>query len=100
MGDDISGLPTWITAGIVSIIGALGSAVVLMFKLGKAETAKMLELEQQRHTKVLEQLSKDRDELQMEAKECRKDREDMRVQIARLETRIEILGVKLENEGL
>lgn len=85
-------LPTWVTVGIVSIISALASAVVFMFKLGQTVAEKRLLEVQQDHTRDLAKLQAENEILKIETAECRKDRESTRIRLAALETRLEMIS--------
>jgi hypothetical protein len=87
-----SHLPQWVTIGIVAIISGLASAVVFMFKLGQSVAEKRLLEVQEDHTKDLARLLAENEVLKKETAECRKDREQTRIRLAALETRLEMIS--------
>jgi hypothetical protein len=92
MGPDSSNLPAWVTAGIVAIIGGLASAVVFMFKLGQSVAEKRLIEVQEDHTRDIAILQASNEELKKETAQCRKDREELRVELAAIKTRLEMIS--------
>ncbi|WP_182864814.1 hypothetical protein [Stieleria mannarensis] len=90
MNGDSSSLPTWVTGGIVAIITSLASAVVFMFRLSTGQVAKQLEVVQESHTVEIAKLKSDRDTLKEEAARCRRDREELRVEIAEVNAQLNL----------
>jgi site-specific DNA-adenine methylase len=66
-----------------------------MFKLGQTQAEKRLLEVQEDHTRDIAILIASNEELKKETRECRKDREELRVMQAKNETQIEALNAKL-----
>jgi hypothetical protein len=92
-GPSPDNLPTWITAGIVSIVFGLASTVAGIFKLMRDDAAAQVKAHDIAIKELRAEAATDRasakaemEALQAKATECQRDREDLRVQIARLES--------------
>lgn len=98
MSDVPSHVPGWIAASFLAAIGTLSSAIAFMFRLDKAESQKLLLETQQRHTGEIGELKAMASALRTEANKCSEDREHLRVRLATVETKLEILGVAKADE--
>lgn len=92
MSEMPSHVPGWIAAAFLTAIGTLASAIAFMFRLDKAESQKLLLETQQRHTSEIGELKSIASTLRTESNKCAEDREHLRVRLATVETKLEILG--------
>lgn len=88
-------LPVWITTGIVAMIVAMASGMVGLFKLMRSDAAAQLAAHDKDIAELKLQAATDRETakqevlaLQMEARECRKDREELKIALAQLSARV------------
>lgn len=68
----------WVLAGIGTVIATLAGAVASLWKLSEAKNAKAIAA----HQETI-------DHLETRAEKCEHDREELRVRVARLETKYE-----------
>jgi chaperonin cofactor prefoldin len=81
----------WVLAGIAAVITSLSSAVVFLFKSSRSIIESDLEKKVSSQQTAVTELRTQCEALHVEAKECRKDREDLRVTVAELSTRLEFV---------
>lgn len=93
-GDD-QNMMGWIFAGIASVIASLAGAVATLFKLNQTQV-------QQSHERLIrdleskcEVLKQEQDAVSNKADKCFEEREDLRIKLAVLETKV----AKLENKA-
>jgi hypothetical protein len=84
---DMHELPGWVTTGIITIIGVLGTTVAFMFRFLMTQHAKELETTQKNHGVIL-------DKLQEDVVECRADRTALREENQQIQIRLGILEDK------
>jgi FtsZ-binding cell division protein ZapB len=92
-------VPTWVALAFGTAISALSSALVYVFKMDKAESQKLLLETQQRHTTEISELKATANTLRQDVKDCSTDREELRVRLATVETKLELLGVDQNDHG-
>lgn len=68
----------WVLAGIATVIGTLATAVAGLWRLSEAKNSKAIAA----HQETI-------DHLEIRATKCEHDREELRVRVARLETKYE-----------
>ena len=89
--EHIEHIPAWAVAAVTTIFTGLTGAIVFMFKLGESKGKATLERIQQEHSVSITELKTDRDQLKVAVDQCTKDREELRVQLAGVEVRLEML---------
>jgi hypothetical protein len=90
--DDI---PNWLQTGVMAVFGALTGAIVFLFKTSRSTEAADLKAEAQEKAALNVELKTQVQALEVESRECRKDREDLRVQVAQLSTRLEYVEKRI-----
>jgi len=97
MSNDVSSgtLPTWATVGIVAMITSLAGGIVGMFKLMRSDAVAQLASHEKDIEEIKKQAVSDRETLQqevsalqIETRECRKDREELRIALGILEAKV------------
>lgn len=84
LGEGNEGLSGWVIAGVASIIATLSSTVAFLFKLRESQIQKQIKGLQDDYDEVKEECKI----LQAKSDECIQDREDLRVEIARIKERL------------
>jgi uncharacterized membrane protein len=94
-GTPADSLPAWITTGIVTMIVAMAGGIVGLFKLMRSDAAAQLASHDRDIIELKTQAAADRESakqevaaLQQEARECRKDREQLKIALAQLEIKV------------
>jgi len=73
-------IPGWLATAVLSVVGALSSAVVFMYRLGEQRGQQRLDEITRAHAEEIEELKAARDE-----------REQLRVELAAAKVRLEML---------
>lgn len=84
-----SDIPGWIQTAGAAVFTALTGAVIFLFKTSRSTKESDLKAENEAKAAMNVELKTQVNALEVESRECRKDREDLRVQVAQLSTRLE-----------
>lgn|GEM_PF-2227156 len=76
------------------MISSLAGTVVYLFKTSRSTEIAALETNVAKHEAAITELRTQNGVLEADVSECRKDREDLRVMVGRLETRLEFVELR------
>jgi len=88
-------LPGWIQTAAGAVFTALTGAIIYLFKTSRSTEASDLKAEVESRAASNTELKTQVKALEVEAKDCRKDREELRVQVAQLSTRLEFVEQRI-----
>jgi peptidoglycan hydrolase CwlO-like protein len=95
--DEDTGITGWVLAGMATIVSTLAGLVAMFYRQQIADY-KDNEIKIETAHKVTEDhLSKELEELKTRADSCENDREELRIELAVLKTRISVIEKKIDN---
>ena len=96
------GLLGWVMAGVGAIVATLSSAVAILYKAQMSDLKEQLMISRESakdesvdHKAQIDRLDKVEHELRGEIETCKQDREQLRVSLARIEAKQEIMESRI-----
>lgn len=94
LGEGNEGITGWILAGIATVIATLSSVVAMLYRGNEKQNAERI----QALESDVKSLQSKNETLVEHVEECRRDREDLRVKIATVETRLSLYIEKHDSD--
>jgi len=90
-----SDIPGWLQTAGAAVFTALTGAVIFLFKTSRSTEAADLKAQSDSREASNTELKTQVKALEVEARDCRKDREELRVEVAQLRTRLEYVETRV-----